>query len=318
MGTILSPSSATEQSPSKHMQGLKQPQKAKRMIDDIQTKVVSKLSLLAKMSLVWLMVTSGTAAQAEQIYTFGVVPQFEARALAAIWLPILKELENQTDYKLKMVGSPRIPEFEEGFEAGEFDFAYMNPYHLLVGNEKQGYVPLVRDGARQLFGVLVVRKDSPIETVAELDGQVISFPAPNALGASLLMRADLDQIHNTTFDPIYVSTHTSSYLNVILGRAAAGGGVMGTFRKQNGEVKNQLRVLYETRRMPPHPVAAHPRVPPEAMASVQAAFLAMATTDEGAELLSKIPMRMAEAASLADYEVLGEWGLEDYFIQSGD
>lgn len=257
-------------------------------------------------------------AAAERVYTVGVVPQFEARALAAIWVPILEELETRTGLKLKMVGSPRIPEFEEGFEAGEFDFAYMNPYHLLVANDKQGYLPLVRDGGRQLFGVLTVRKDSPIESVAELDGQVISFPAPNALGAALLMRADLDSIHNIEFEAVYVSTHTSSYLNVVLGRAVAGGGVMGTFNRQKEEIKDQLRVLYETRRMPPHPFAVHPRIPVEIREEVQNAILEMAATEEGAKLLSKIPIRKAIAASLDDYSPLLEWGLENYFVQSGE
>ncbi len=259
-----------------------------------------------------------TSARAEQVYTFGVVPQFEARALAAIWVPILEELEQRTGIRLKLVGSPRIPEFEEGFEAGEFDFAYMNPYHVLVANEKQGYIPLVRDGGRQLFGVLVVRKDSPIQSVAELDGQVISFPAPNALGASLLMRADLDALHNIQFSPVYVSTHTSSYLNVVLGRAAAGGGVMGTFSKQDSEVKDLLRVLYETRRTPPHPIAAHPRVPADIREKVQTAILEMAATPEGAEMLAGIPIREAIVTELTDYQDLGEWGLENYFVQSGE
>lgn len=266
----------------------------------------------------WLAMAIGNPAAADRVYTVGVVPQFEARALAEIWVPILEELEARTGLKLKMVGSPRIPEFEEGFEAGDFDFAYMNPYHLLVANDKQGYLPLVRDGGRELFGVLTVRKDSPIKSVAELDGQIISFPAPNALGAALLMRADLDSIHSIKFEPVYVSTHTSSYLNVVLGRAAAGGGVMGTFNKQKAEVKDLLRILYETRRMPPHPLAAHPRVPAEVREKVQSAILDMAATEAGAQLLSKIPMRKAIPASLEDYAPLLEWGLENYFVQSGD
>ncbi len=271
----------------------------------------------ALIGLFCLAMAVGNPAQADRVYTVGVVPQFEARALAEIWVPILEELETRTGLKLKMVGSPRIPEFEEGFEAGDFDFAYMNPYHMLVANNKQGYLPLVRDGGRELFGILTVRKDSPIKSVAELDGQIISFPAPNALGAALLMRADLDSIHNIKFEPIYVSTHTSSYLNVVLGRAAAGGGVMGTFNKQKDEIKDGLRILYKTRRMPPHPIAAHPRIPADVREKVRKAILDMAATDEGAKLLSKVPMRKAIEASLNDYSPLLEWGLENYFVQSG-
>ena len=268
--------------------------------------------------LLFMAVSLAFPAAADRVYTVGVVPQFEARALAEIWVPILEELETRTGLTLRMVGSPRIPEFEEGFEAGEFDFAYMNPHHMLVANNKQGYLPLVRDGGRQLFGILTVRKDSPIESVADLDGKIVSFPAPNALGAALLMRADLDSIHGIKVDPVYVSTHTSSYLNVVLGRAVAGGGVMGTFNKQKDEIKDQLRVLYETRRMPPHPLAAHPRIPVEVREKVRNAILEMAATNAGEKLLSNIPMRKAVEASLDDYLPLLKWGLENYFVRSGD
>jgi phosphonate transport system substrate-binding protein len=103
-------------------------------------------------------------ARAGNRYSVGVVPQFEARELAAIWIPILAELSKRTGLRLTMKGSPRIPEFEIAFEAGEFDFAYMNPYHAMIAARKQGYIPLVRD-AEPLYGVLAVRKDSPYQAV---------------------------------------------------------------------------------------------------------------------------------------------------------
>ena len=87
-------------------------------------------------------------------YTVGVVPQYEARRLRHIWQPILNHLETETGEKLELMGSPTIPTFEAEFMDGEFDFAYMNPYHLVVAYRKVGYQPLVRDVGRNLFGVL--------------------------------------------------------------------------------------------------------------------------------------------------------------------
>ena len=170
-------------------------------------------------------------ARAGAAYSFGVVPQFEAREMAAIWIPILAELAKRTGLPLTMMGSPRIPEFEIAFEAGEFDFAYMNPYHAMIAARKQGYLPLVRD-AEPLSGVLVVRKDSPYQAVKDLAGKKISFPAPNAFGASLLMRADLDTVFHIKVIPLYAQTHTSSYLNTVLGISEASGGVRGSCNRQ--------------------------------------------------------------------------------------
>lgn len=254
-------------------------------------------------------------ARAETTYKFGVVPQFEPRALANIWIPILKELENRTGLKFKMIGSPKIPEFEVSFMAGEFDFAYMNPYHAMLAASQIGYVPLNRDNGRKLFGVLVVKKDSPIKDVKELDGKTISFPSPNALGASLLMRAELANRVGIKIKPLYVHTHSSVYLNVIFGKTEAGGGVMGSLKRQSQEVQDALRVIYKTRTMSPHPVTAHPRVPAAHMELVRKAFIDMGQTEQGAALLAKVPFKKIGPANLDEYLELKTWELEEFFVK---
>jgi len=247
-------------------------------------------------------------------FTVGIVPQFEPIKLAEIWSPILRKLEEETGHTFEMIGSPRISEFEDSFIAGEFDFAYMNPYHFLVARKAQGYDALVRDGARELFGVLVVGKDSGIETVADLKGKTIAFPSPNALGAALLMRADLDHIHGIEYTQEYVSTHSSTYLNVALGQMDAGGGVMATLNRAEPQVLDRLRIVYETTRVPPHPFVAHERIPTEVAQPVQDAFLKLAETSEGKELLARIPMRQAIPATSADYDGLYDLNLQNYWV----
>ena len=261
-----------------------------------------------------LLITLSLTSRAEVEYRFGVVPQFEPRQLAAIWVPILHELERRTGLLLTMTGAPRIPDFEEDFRQGRFDFAYMNPYHSLMAAEAQGYEPLVRDGGRSLFGILVVPRESPIRSLSELEGRQVAFPAPNALGASLLMRADLKELHGVNIEPRYVKTHSSVYTNVLLGRVAAGGGVMGTLKRQKPEVREALRILYKTREMPTHPVVVHPRVPAEHREAVRRALLEMGADERGAALLAKVPIQRVVAASAEEYQPLGEWGLERYVV----
>jgi phosphonate transport system substrate-binding protein len=259
--------------------------------------------------------TPSPAWSAERItYNFGAVPQFEQRKLFRIWRPILDELEQRTGFTFKLVGSPKIPVFEQKFLEGVYDFAYMNPYHLVMANDAQGYLPLVRDGGRMLKGILVVPKESPIQSVRELAGKTAAFPSPNALGASLLMRAELARIHGVELIPNYVQTHSSVYLHVAMGLNPAGGGVASTLRSQNPEIRHQLRILYETRPVNPHPFSVHPRVPEAHREKVRQALLDMAQTEQGAVLLSRVPMRKAVAASLEDYTPLRAWGLDKFYI----
>ena len=106
------------------------------------------------------------------VYTVGVVPQFDARQLRSIWEPILRRVSELTDIRLELRGAAGIPEFEREFERGDYDFAYMNPFHMLLANRAQGYLPLVRDRQRALRGIIVVRRDGGVLKVADL----LSFP----------------------------------------------------------------------------------------------------------------------------------------------
>ncbi|MBF0358418.1 MAG: phosphate/phosphite/phosphonate ABC transporter substrate-binding protein [Magnetococcales bacterium] len=263
--------------------------------------------------LVLQILTTSSAVGSPVVYKFGVVPQFEPRKLSSIWRPILDALEERTGYKFRMTGSPQIPDFEGLFMSGEFDFAYMNPYHSVLAAKKQGYIPLVRDNGVRLFGVLTVKKDSGVTDIKQLAGKTIAFPAPNALGASLLMRADLIDLHGIDFKPKYVKTHSSVYLNVALGLADAGGGVMGTLNQQKKTVKDSLSVIYKTRTMSPHPVTAHPRVDPIVRERVKNAFLELGKTEHGAFLLRKVPIKKVGPASISDYEEITQWGLDRYY-----
>jgi len=252
--------------------------------------------------------------QAEEVYSVGVVPQFGARKIVKIWQPILDEVSRQAGIKLKLKTSSSIPEFEKQIFAGEFDFAYMNPYHAIVANEKQGYVPLLRDTGRDLYGIIVVKKDSPIKSVKELDGGIVAFPSPNALGAALLPRAEFVRKYNIKTDEIYVKSHSSVYLNVLLGKAIAGGGVQKTLSQQPEKIRSSLRVLYTTTKVSPHPISVHPRVNKAIQEKIKAAFLKMGEEVGGKKLLKGIPMKKIDEANLSDYDLLKTMGLEAFFV----
>lgn len=243
-------------------------------------------------------------------YTFGVVPQFNAAQTVSIWRPLLSQVEEKTGLKFKLIGSDSIPDFEREFSSGRFDFVYMNPYHFIRAERSQGYIPLASDVDRKLYGILVVRKDSPIHTIQDLQGKVVAFPAPNALGASLMPRADLKDRFGIQVIPRYVRSHSSVYLNVVLGKADAGGGVQKTLEQQPELIKDSLRVLYRTQEVISHPIAAHPEVPPEVRERVMQALLALGKTPRGRKALARVPIQEIGAVTADDYAPLVELGLE--------
>lgn len=254
------------------------------------------------------------AAAAEEIYTFAVVPQFEQRKLHAIWKPIVDEVAKRSGVQLKLEATLTVPEFERELAKGTFDFTYTNPYQILRESRQQGYIPLVRDSV-PLNGILVVAKDSPVRNVAELNGKTLAVPSPNALGASLMLRADLKQIHHVDMTMLNVKTHSSVYLNVANGLADAGGGVQKTLAEQDDGIRQALRVLYTTRDMPSHPVSAHPRVPKSVRELLRKTLIDMGKHHDGQALLAEVPMTQPVAASIKDYKPMQKWGLEKYWVE---
>ena len=274
--------------------------------------MIKNLKFASSLFLLFLLLTP--IAHAEK-YTVGVVPQFEARRIAEIWQPLLDEVRRQSGIELELMTPANIPAFEVELKKGAYDFVYMNPYHAIVANKSQGYMPLLRDTGRNLYGIMVVRKDSPLQSVNELDGKTVAFPSPNALGAALIPRAEFANKYNIKVNEIYVKSHSSVYLNVLLGKADAGGGVQKTLAQQPAEIRDELRVLYQTDEVPSHPIASHPRVSKDIQESVVAALLEIGASEPGALMLKNIPMKKIGRTEIIDYNSLNNLGLEQFYIE---
>jgi len=251
---------------------------------------------------------------AEPTYSFSVAPQFERRKLFSIWQPIVDDLQRRTGQRFELVTSLSVGEYDSDAKNGRYDFIYVNPYMMPLIDKQPGYQPLIRDGA-PLRGILVVRKDSPLQRVEDLRDKTLAVPSMSALGASLLLRAELDRDFGVKTRPIIAKTHSSVFLHVVNGMADAGGSVQKALAEQDERIRNSLKVLHQTRDVPSHPIAGHPRVPLKVREQVRQAFLEMSADPQGRALLAEVPMREAVATRAEDYQVLKTLKLDSYLEQ---
>ncbi|MEM7206283.1 MAG: phosphate/phosphite/phosphonate ABC transporter substrate-binding protein [Pseudomonadota bacterium] len=250
--------------------------------------------------LAFVLAPFGSMQASADTLTFSIVPQQSASKLAKLWTPILDYLSQQSGVQLQFSTAKNIPTFEERLAAGRYDFAYMNPYHYTVFSQTPGYQAVARQKDKKIKGIVVVRRDSTLTDLAELDGEQLAFPSPAAFAASVLPRAKLkrDNIH---FEPSYVSSHDSVYLGVSRGLFQAGGGVMRTFNNTDPAVRENLKVLWTTRTYTPHAIAVHPRVPADVVARVREALVGMNKDPRGQALLKTINFKGMQAASDSDW-----------------
>lgn len=253
------------------------------------------------------------AAAPAPTYSFSVVPQYNVVHLHTEWAPVLARITRETGVQLELVLHSTIPKFERSLGRGEPDFALANPYHAVMAKRAQGYQPLLRD-SKPLTGIMLVKRTSPYQKLEDLAGQDIGFPAPNAFGASLYMRAILAE-KKIPFQPQLLNNHSNVFRAILSGTVAAGGAVNSTFNDEQPEIREQLRVLYKTPESASHPVVAHPRVPEAAAKAVRAAFLGLLRDAAGVAMLKDIRLPQPVPASYeADYLPLEKLGIEKFYV----
>ena len=226
---------------------------------------------------------------------FGIVPQQAASRLAEDWAPLLAEISRRSGVPLVFRTAPNIPVFEERLGLGEYDLAYMNPYHYIVFHAAVGYRAFAREQERKIKGILVVRKESPYRKPADLAGKTVVFPAPAAFAASILPQAEFGRL-KVPIEAKFVSSHDSVYRAVASGLQEAGGGIQRTLEATPLEIRGELRVLAETPSYTPHAFAYHPRVPPEILAKVLGAMESLAGDEAGRRLLAPLAFKGIAAA----------------------
>lgn len=260
-----------------------------------------KLSVFFVLLNLFLAPFSADANETQKTFTFGIVPQQSAMILAKRWMPILEALEAETGFKFVFRTNKTIPKFENELSKQTYDFAYMNPYHYTVFHEVSGYQAFAKQANKLLTGIIVVNKDSPIQSLQDLQGQIIAFPAPAAFAATVIPQATLKAM-GINFQSKYVSSHESVYKNVSYKSFVAGGGIERTFNNTNKNVTQSLKVIWKSKGYTPHAFASSPNVSQEERSKVQQALIKLSKTIEGKALLKQIKFQSIVPAKNTDWD----------------
>lgn len=157
-------------------------------------------------------------------------------------------------------------------------------------------------------GLIIVRKDSGINRVADLKGKIVSFPAPTALAATMM---PLFYLHTRGLDVnqdikrLFSGSQESSIMNIYRGKSAAGGTWLPpwqTFVERNPLIAAELEVKWETLPLFNNGLVARDDVPPEIVDKVKSLIMALPTHEEGRRLLAAISLARFESATSDTYQ----------------
>lgn len=274
------------------------------------------ITMMLSVVLMQTLPASGSASENEtdnKYLSIGIVPQQAAGKLLQTWSPLLNWIHQETGYRVRFKTATDIPTFESRLAAGEYDLAYMNPYHFTVFNSPEyGYHAMVKAKDKLIKGIIVVHKDSTLSQLEELHNKSLAFPAPAAFAATVLPSSNLKARH-IDFEAHYVSSHDSVYKGVAEGFFPAGGGVIRTLKASTPEIQEQLRILWKTPGYTPHALAVHSSVDQTIVERIKSALVKVDSS--APEVLSGLKIKGFEAALDSDWDDVRALNIDTQLIK---
>lgn len=244
-------------------------------------------------------------------YNFGIHPLHNPERLLERYGPITDYLNRHIEgAHFTLEASRNYEEFEKKLYAGKFDFALPNPYQTLIAL-RHGYHVFAKMGDDEVFrGILLIRRDSGIQTVADLKGKKISYPAKTALAATMMPQYYL-HTHgldiNKDIENLYVGSQESSIMNAYLGNVAAAATwpvPWSTFQKEQPDKAAQLELKWQTEPLINNGLVARSDMPPQLVKRVGELLTGLHASEEGRVLLERLPISRFEPANDARYDVV--------------
>ncbi len=249
----------------------------------------SRFSCLAgRLFALLLMLNAAVAAasQGDKPLEFGVFPNLSARTVVAIYQPLRSYLEKHLGRPVRIYTAPTFKDFIERSLKKEYDLMLAAPHFARLAETDAGYVPLAVY-SRELRAILVVPKDSPYKTVADLKGKAVAVPDPLALMSmfAVQMLRDNGLTPGKNVGLINVRGHDNAVLSVIHGESAAAATSAAPLGQMPEDTQSQVRVLATSDKVPHQAFMASPRLPPTEVEQLRKLLLDFARSPEGRTFL---------------------------------
>jgi phosphonate transport system substrate-binding protein len=222
--------------------------------------------------------------RAQTEYRFSPVNQANIATAASYWNPIVAYVSEKSGVKLSLKLGRTSADTTAYVLAQEVEFAFTN--HLFSPEREQmGWKVFGRRNTPPLHGQIVVAADSPLKSLAQLDGKEIGFPGPEAFIAYKTTYAQLLQ-QKINVRAVFGGNMDGAFAQLFSGKVAAVGAnsqLVEGYAKREGK---QFRVLWSSE--PYHDLAlmVSPKVAARDAQAVAKAFIGMAQDPQGREILA--------------------------------
>ena len=242
---------------------------------------------------------------------FGVFPHLSTRVLLEVYQPLADHLSQALNRPVTLETAPDFADFLTRTREGRYDLLFTPPHLAYLAQSETGYRPLYAYTS-PLYGLLVVRKHAPYQSLRDLKGKPLAMADPLGI-VVMMMEAELSRAglrQGRDFTRIEARSHNNAALLVIQGKAQ--GAVMGTmaFQRLPAQIRQDLRPLVHTRPILSPVYLANSKLPAAEVEALKAALKGFAATAPGHEFFKQGGLGDLLPVSAAQLQEFGEYGRE--------
>ncbi len=122
---------------------------------------------------------------------FGLLPRLSEKEMLEGFAPLAQYLEKELGVKVKVEVPKDFDTWNKEAKAGKYDIAYTNPYQYVLVKKAVKDATAVAIASepeigKELFGTIIVKKESPLKNVADLKGKTVAATDAGSAGAYLV------------------------------------------------------------------------------------------------------------------------------------
>jgi len=242
--------------------------------------------------LITLLFTISAHAQGSvpQKLVIGLLPGESAPTVMRLNEPLRVYLEKHLGIPVELVVGANYAATGEALRFGRLDIAYLGPVTYILQSRRAKLEPFSRPSHANVGptfqAVVIVPKDSPAKTLADLKGKEIAFGDPASTSGTWVPRYQLLEaglVSGRDYTLRVLGAHDAVALAVANRKVAAGGLSMPIYNRllKEGKVDpNSVRILAESPAIPEYMWTFREGLDPAFKEKIRKAFISV--TDEGA------------------------------------
>jgi phosphonate transport system substrate-binding protein len=237
---------------------------------------------------------------------FYFTPSVDASTISQNASKLTNFLEKETGYYFTSAVPTSYVAVVEAFGTKKADVAILNTFSYLLAHEKYGVQALLRgvrrDGETSYCGQIVVRTDSGIDSLSQLEGKTIAYVDPSSTSGYLMPKALLLKHNIKTSGEVFAMKHDNVVTMVYQKQVNAGatyyaprdkktGDILDArlrVREQYPDVERKIKILALTDMIPNDPCIFRKDLPEDMKEKITAALLKFVSTPEGSHAMEEI------------------------------